>query len=277
MTETLRSFRLDLKYNGASFHGWQSQPSGKSIQDHVEKALATLLRHPVRLIAAARTDSGVHAEHQVAIFRTSVEPDERRWLKGLFGLLPESVGVMAVTRVDASFHPIYAAKGKAYCYRIWRGAARNPFIAPYTWTLHKVLDVKAMRQAAQDLVGRHDFTSFCAVDSSAKTRERTILQIEIVEKGPLLEIWVLGEGFLKQMIRNIVGTLVDVGSGKTPADGMSQMLAAKNRTAAGPTALADGLTLVEIFYDEIPDVAEMIEGRGDHLSWRIDVPTLPLA
>src|SRR6185312_11166528 len=114
-------YRIDLAYDGAAFHGWQSQPSGSGIQDYVEKALATLLRHPVRVIGASRTDSGVHAEHQVAIFRTAEPYDERRWLKSLNGLLPNTVGVTALAPAAADFHPVYAAHGKAYRYRLWLG------------------------------------------------------------------------------------------------------------------------------------------------------------
>jgi tRNA pseudouridine38-40 synthase len=208
----------------------------------------------VRLIAAARTDSGVHAEHQVAIFRTEVAPDERRWLKGLYGLLPASVGVTKLAACDPEFHPIVAATGKVYCYRIWLGAARNPFLVPFVWTMHRELDAAAMQRAARDLVGRHDFTSFCALDSSAKTRERTVTDVRIEARGPLIEVWVAGEGFLKQMVRNIVGTLVDVGAGKTAVDAVPGILAAKDRGAAGACAPAEGLTLVRIFYGEPPRI-----------------------
>lgn len=256
--DDVRSYRIDLKYVGTSFHGWQSQPSGNCVQDFLEKALATLLRHPVRVIAAARTDSGVHAEHQVAIFKSAVTFDERRWIKSLYGLLPESVGVTALAPVDPAFHPILAATGKAYCYRIWRKAERNPFLVPFVWTHLRDLDVAAMRAAATDLVGTHDFTSFCAVDSSAKTRVRTVLGIEVVEKGPMLEVWVTGEGFLKQMVRNIVGTLVEVGTGRRAPSAMPGILAAKDREAAGVTAPAQGLTLVEIFFGPVPSVADVV-------------------
>lgn len=265
------SYRLDLKYFGAPFHGWQSQPSGTCVQDFVEKALSTMLRHPVRVIAAARTDSGVHAEHQVAIFKTNVPFDERRWVKSLYGMLPDTIGITRIAPCPSDFHPILAATGKAYCYRIWRKAERNPFLVPYVWTLLRDLDVKAMREGAAHLVGRHDFTSFCAIDSSAKTRIRNVLGIEIIEKGHLLEIWVTGEGFLKQMIRNIAGTLADVGTGRTAAQAIPGILAAKNRDAAGATAPAQGLTLVEIYFGPIPAVSEVVRRERDQgLCFRVE-------
>jgi tRNA pseudouridine38-40 synthase len=264
-----RGFRMDLKYLGAGYHGWQSQPSGAGIQDHVEKALGTLLRHPVRLIAAARTDSGVHAEHQVTIFRTSVTPDERRWLKGLYGLLPSNIGVTSLVAVADEFHPIYSATGKVYCYRVWRGAARNPFVAPVVTTLHRELNVDLMREAARTFVGRHDFTSFCALDSSAKTRERTVTDIQIVERGPVVEFWVLGEGFLKQMVRNLVGTLLDVGATKTSVKDVKVILEARDRTRAGATAPAEGLSLIEVFYDPMPALKDVIAGRGERIAFKV--------
>jgi tRNA pseudouridine38-40 synthase len=252
-----QTYRIDLKYVGGPFHGWQSQPSGSGVQDHVEKALATMLRHQVRVIGASRTDSGVHAEHQVGIFRTTEPFAERQWLKSLYGLLHDSIGVSSIQPVPAEFHPVYAARGKAYRYCIWVGATRNPQVAPYCWQLFQELDLDAIRAGAQALVGTHDFSSFCAADSSAKTRQRTILEIDVARRGPLVDLWVVGHGFLKQMVRIIVGTLVDAGLGRLPADGVAKVLAARDRTQAGRTAPAQGLSLVEIFYDQVPAVAQL--------------------
>jgi tRNA pseudouridine38-40 synthase len=259
-------YRIDLKYNGAAYHGWQSQPSRRGIQDHVEQALKVFLRHDVRVIAASRTDTGVHAEHQVAIFRSAASYDHHRWLKSLHGLLPEDIGVTRLEPCAEGFHPIYAAKGKAYVYRIWTHDVRHPMLAPYCWTLWKPLDVAAMRAGAKALVGTHDFTSFCAVDSSAKTKTRNVLEIEVVDKGALVEIWVTGEGFLKQMIRNFAGTLADVGLGKLAPTDVAKILAVKDREAASMTAPGQGLTLVEIFFDQIPSVASIIDRRRDAFS-----------
>ncbi len=253
-------YRLDLRYIGSPFQGWQSQTNSSGIQDFVEKALATILRHPTRVVGASRTDSGVHAEHQVATFRTPVTFDEVRWLKSLNGILPPEIGVTSVQPVSSEFHPIYSAKGKAYRYRLWQGATRHPMVTPYVWTLHRELDRDAMRQAARYLVGTHDFTSFCALDSSAKTRVRHVLEISISDHGPLVDIWVVGKGFLKQMIRIMVGTLVEIGMGKRSPEDMAQIVLAEKRDAAGITAPANGLTLIEIFYGDVM-TSEFLKSR----------------
>lgn len=263
-------YRIDLRYVGTNFDGWQSQPNRRGVQDHLEEALATLLRHPVRVIGASRTDSGVHAEQQVAIFRTPIPYDKDRWLRGLNGLLPESVGVTDVALAAEDFHPVYHAQGKAYRYRLWIGPARHPHLAPYVWRHVGALDVDAMRKAAENFVGTHDFSAFCAADSGAKTRRRTVIECAVYQQGPLVEVWVVGKGFLKQMIRIMVGTLVDVGRGKKPISWVSDVLARGDRMQAGKTAPAQGLSLVEIFYGEIPDLAILRERLSKHATMRVD-------
>jgi tRNA pseudouridine38-40 synthase len=250
-------YRLDLSYVGAAFNGWQSQADGSGVQDAVEKALATFLRHPVRIVGASRTDTGVHAEGQVACFESDAPYDERRWIRALHGLMPDGIGVRALGPVAMEFHPILASVGKAYRYRIWIGEGRLPQVAPFVWEGHQTLSLAAMRAGAAALVGRHDFSSFCASDSGAKTRVRTIFELELFEAGPLLDVWVVGDGFLKQMVRSIVGTLVEVGRGAlAPAD-VAQILAARDRNEAGATAPARGLSLVEVFYERVVPVAAL--------------------
>lgn len=244
-------YRLDLAYQGSGFSGWQSQSSGQTVQDHLEQALATFLRHPVRVTGASRTDTGVHAQHQVATFRTSVSFTPERWLRALEHLLPPSVGVKALVPVAEDFHPGLSARGKVYLYRIWRGAAIDPFTRPYVWRMHGVeLDLGLFIAEAAAFVGRHDFSAFCAADSTARTRERTIYAIEIEEHGPELRIWFAGHGFLKQQIRIMTGTLVDVAKGRRPPGTAQHCLANKERAEAGKTAPAQGLSLMQIVYDE---------------------------
>lgn len=259
----LTLYRLDLRYDGRPFQGWQSQPDGSGVQDHLEKALRTFLRHDLRVTGASRTDSGVHAEHQVATFSTDVAFDARRWLRSLHGLLPEAVGVMGIQPVEAAFHPILSAKGKAYRYRLWLSESRHPFGAPYAWTVPATLDLALMGREAASFVGTHDYTSFCAVDSSAKTKVRTVTEVAVLGAGPLVEVWVLGEGFLKQMVRSMVGTLVAVGAGRYPPGSVAPMLAALDRKAAGQTAPAAGLCLVEIFYDELRSARDLRAASRD--------------
>ena len=248
-------YRIDLQYNGAPFHGWQSQPSKKGVQDHLESALAVMLKHPVQVIGASRTDTGVHAEHQVAIFRTPMSFDPARWLRSLYGLLPESIGVSSIQQVPRGFHPAHDSIGKAYRYRLWFGPARSPLVAPYVWQILAECDIGKMRLAAQAFIGTHDFTSFCAADSSAKNKVRTIVELQVREQGPLVDIWMSGHGFLKQMIRIMIGTLVDIGIGRLPAATIEDLFAAGDRRRASRAAPAQGLSLVEIFYDTMPPLA----------------------
>jgi tRNA pseudouridine38-40 synthase len=247
-----------LAYVGTRYHGWQSQTSGQTVQDHLERALKTILRHPVTTIAASRTDSGVHSDHQVVLFRTEVPFHEERWIRSLNGLLPEDIGILNIHPADNDFHPIYSAKGKVYRYRIWQGASRHPQWTPLVWTIQGQLDLDRVRQGAAGFVGIRDFTSFCALDSSAKTRTRQVYGIELVEKGPMLEIWVYGRGFLKQMVRIMVGTLVDIGRGKRSPEAVAEILSAKDRTQAGKTAPAQGLTLVRVFYEDLPAAESLL-------------------
>lgn len=258
-----KPYRLEIAYMGAAYHGWQSQTSGRTLQDRLEKALATLFRHPVPTIAASRTDSGVHAERQVVMFRTDQDFVEERWIRSLNGLLPEDMGILGIAEAPDGFHPIYSAKGKVYRYRVWRGASRHPQWASISWNMHRDLDVSLMVDAAKNFIGLHDFTSFCAVDSSAKTRVREVYSIQIVESGPLLEIWVFGKGFLKQMVRIMVGTLVEVGVGKRLPSSMIEILHGKSRGLAGKTAPAQGLSLVRVFYGDFPSPEDFV--REVHL------------
>lgn len=242
-------YRIDLSYIGSEFLGWQSQPQGNTVQDLLEKALSLVLREKIRVLGASRTDTGVHAEHQVATFRCANKVDTQQIQRSLSALLPPSIGVYGLREVNQDFHPIVHACSKLYRYRIWQGGSINPFIRPYVWTLPKQLDLSSLLSASSPLLGHHSFKSFCASDATVKTYERTIFDLQWVSRGPLLEFYVLGDGFLKQMVRSLVGTLVDVGAGRRSAQDMERLLKAEDRTKAGQTAPAGGLSLVNIFYE----------------------------
>lgn len=252
-------YRLSLAYIGTRYHGFQSQPSGMGIQDHVEKALAIFCRHPVRITSASRTDAGVHAEDQVVTFKTVTGVDPVRIVKSMNALMPADVRVKHAAVVDDTFHPIINCTGKVYRYSIWRSCGENPLITPLAWTQTAELDLVAMEQAARVFVGTHDFTSFCAVDSSARTKIRTVREVLIVNKHPLLEIWVLGDGFLKQMVRNMVGSLMAVGRGKISVGDLRKILDGRNRELAPATAPAGGLCLVKVFYGNDLSISALIE------------------
>lgn len=248
-------YRIDLNYIGTPFYGWQSQPHGNTVQDHLEKALHTILRQKVRVSGASRTDTGVHAEHQVATFRLDRELDIRKTMRSIEALVPDSIGITGLEFADKGFHPIASAEAKLYRYRFWLGRGSNAFTRRYTWSLPYDLDIESMKAASLACSGRHNFKSFCAVDGSSKTFERTILDIAWAQKGEnLLEVYLLGEGFLKQMVRNLVGTWLEVGQGKRSAKDIPSIIAAQDRTAAGMTAPANGLSLVEIYYEEMTKI-----------------------
>ena len=260
-------YRLDLKYIGSDFKGWQAQVSKNSVQDHIERALETLLREPVKVIGASRTDSGVHAEHQVAIFRYSRSFDKRgigKMQKALNAVLPTSIGVMGMSLVPDNFHPITSSFAKLYCYRVWEGQPCDPFLVPFTWAYPFArLDHNIMSEQAQKFVGRHDYTAFCAADSNAKTRVREICGIEVQKHGPLFSIWILGRGFLKQMARSMAGTLVGISAGRFEGD-IGEILASKDRSKAGMTAPACGLTLMKIFYEEPPPLHQYLDSANSY-------------
>ncbi len=265
----LWNYRLDLAYIGSSFQGWQSQPNGLTVQDSLEKAIRIALRQELRILGASRTDTGVHAEHQVATFRSRNELDCFQSLKSIQALVPSTIGVMDLRPWDYDFHPVFHAKSKVYRYRIWTGTPQNPFFRPYVWPLHQKLDVSAMQEAAKDLLGYHDFQSFCASDSSVMTYDRTIFDIRWVQRGPLLEFYILGDGFLKQMVRSVVGTLVEIGLGKRSPTEIKEILLAKDRKAAGQTAPAQGLSLLRIFYALTERIPEPMVSSGSEFGFSL--------
>lgn len=256
---TQELYRVDLSYAGSRYQGFQSQPSGLAIQDYIEKALSTICRHPVRITAASRTDAGVHAEDQVITFKGACGLDLFRLVKSLNALLPTDIRVKRAIRVEANFHPIFNSTGKVYRYRIWRSIGENPMITPFSWMVTGDLDLVSMEKAAVKFIGTHDFTSFCAVDSSARSKIRNVRELMILDRFPLLEIWVLGDGFLKQMVRNMVGALVSVGRGKLSPSDLTRILELKNRELAPATAPAAGLALVRVFYANDLKLATLLE------------------
>jgi tRNA pseudouridine38-40 synthase len=249
---------MDLAYIGTHFTGFQSQSNQNAIQDHLEKALAKMLGHRLRIRGASRTDSGVHAEHQVAVFRTA-KPYRATWLSGINAHLPDDIRVFALQEVDPEFHPIIDARAKAYRYRLWQGKCFDPFSRPFVWSVHHDIDWDLFAAEAGDIIGRHDFAGFRNVGASSSTTVRTIFAAELHRHGPVQDFWLQGDGFLKQMVRIIVGTLVAVARGKLPRGTMREILQSGDRTKAGLTAPPEGLSLVRIFYDEIPPIASLVE------------------
>jgi tRNA pseudouridine38-40 synthase len=261
----LNRLRLDIVYCGTGFNGWQSQADGSGIQDHFRSAIEIVLRiKDPWFVGCSRTDSGVHAEMQVAALDVPGGlPDLVKFRKSLNALLPNGVAVRAVTPVEGDFHPAYAAIAKVYRYRIWNSDWDHPALAPFVWrtTLRSKLDMLASN--LDSFVGEHDFSSFCAADSSAKTRHRKIIAVALDGSGPLLDIWIQGQGFLKQMVRNMVGTLVDLDNGRLDASTVPEVLALRDRQRAGRTAPPQGLSLVHVDFHQVTPLDQLIRRARD--------------
>lgn len=247
----MRNIAITLEYDGTDFVGWQIQPNGRSIQEAIEKALATLLGEPVRVTASGRTDAGVHAKAQVATFRTGHRIPLRGLVLGMNSILPADVSVAEAREVDPDFDARRSASGKRYVYRISNRPTRSALRRRSHWEVFSPLDLRAMREAAALLLGTHDFAAFRAADCNAATTVRQLRRLEVVE-GDDREVLVIAEAtaFLKHMVRNLVGTLVEVGQGKRDASSMTELLRSRNRTLAGRTAPPQGLILDEVFYGE---------------------------
>lgn len=242
--------KLTIEYDGTDYVGWQVQPNGRSIQSELERALAGLLKEPVRVMGAGRTDAGVHAEGQVASFRTDKALPLKAYVLGLASLLPEDIGVVHAEEVDDAFDPRRWSMGKRYRYQIWNGPVRSPLRRRTHWQLFGPLDVESMVKAASHLVGRHDFSAFRASDCAAKHAVREITAIDVRMSEGDLSIAVDGTAFLKHMVRNLVGTLVEVGKGKEAPEWVRAVLESKDRNEAGQTAPAHGLTLAHVKYSD---------------------------
>jgi len=237
--------RLTVAYDGTAYHGWQIQPGVITIESVLNACLSELLKEDIQVIGASRTDSGVHALGNIAVFDTVTRMPADKISYALNQRLPEDIRIQKSEEVPAEWHPRHCESRKTYEYRIYRGEFPMPVKRLYAlFTYHK-LDVEKMKQAAGYLVGEHDFKSFCQVGAQVESTIRTIYSIEVLEEGPELIVRVCGGGFLYNMVRIIVGTLLEVGQGKRASEELLMILDKKDRSAAGPTAPAHGLTLIK--------------------------------
>jgi len=242
------TFKLTLEYDGSRYHGWQIQPDLPTIQGELEAAVRQVTQQPIDVVGAGRTDAGVHALGQVAHFSTIARLSAEEWQRALNGLLPHDIAVLAVEQAPDTFHARYAAKSKLYRYRILTRAYRSALERTRTWHVWHHLDAATMREAAACLVGNHDFSSFQGSPTDTDKPVCEITRLTVEPSGNELAIEVEANRFLKQMVRNIVGTLVEVGRGKLQAGNVAEILAARDGTKAGPTAPAHGLYLVKVDY-----------------------------
>ena len=245
----MRTLKLTLEYDGARFFGFQRQKSHRTVQEELEKSLRQFLHEPITVIGAGRTDSGVHAVHQVAHIKTKSPLPVEAIRKAVNGILQKDVAVKRVEEVSSDFHARYSAKSKIYQFFLWNSHVRSPLNENISWYYPRKLNLQNMKQAARLLVGKHDFKSFQS--SGAKkdmSTVRTLKRLEIKKKGSLLTFTFEANGFLYNMVRNIVGTLIWVGEGKLIPQDIPLIFKVRDRRKAGPTAPARGLFLVKVKY-----------------------------
>jgi tRNA pseudouridine38-40 synthase len=239
---------LGISYHGQAYEGWQSQPSGRTVQDRVEDALGQFAVQPISTVCAGRTDARVHALMQVAHFDTPLQREEFSWVRGTNRFLPANIAVQWARAVPDAFHSRASAIARRYSYVVLESAVRPSVDAGRVGWVFRPLDADAMREAASLLVGRHDFTSFRAAECQAKSPVKTLQPVEITRRGAYWRFDFEADAFLYHMIRNIMGCLLAIGQGQHPPQWMSDVLAARDRNVAAPTFSPDGLYFVGPVY-----------------------------
>lgn len=245
----MRTIKLVIQYDGSDFVGWQRQGKGESVQGLIEHALATIDGAPVTLHGAGRTDAGVHAMGQVASARMRSAIEDWQLVRALNAHLPESIRITELTTVPDEFHARFSATAKTYAYRIWNGRTVPPFIRQYAWHVIEPLDIGKMQQASQAIPGTHDFAAFRSARSMNHTTVREITTASWRREDEATLVFEIdGKGFLRYMVRSLVGTLVEIGRGRRPAEDLARLLAVPDRSQAGRTAPARGLFLMKVEY-----------------------------
>lgn len=240
--------RLIVAYDGTNYHGWQIQKNAITVEEILQQALCDLLQEPIELVGASRTDAGVHARGNVAVFDTHTRIPAEKIAIAVNQRLPEDIRVMQSEEVEEQFHPRYAESEKTYEYHISNVPIQLPTRRLYSYFVYLPLDVEKMLEAAKLFVGEHDFAGFCSAKSQVQTTVRTIYDCQVEKEGDEICIRVRGNGFLYNMVRIIAGTLVEVGLGRRKLSTVSQAIEKADRSLAGPTAPPEGLTLIKIEY-----------------------------
>lgn len=245
----MRNLKIIVEYDGTVYHGWQRQPHDITIQQMLEDKFGIITQEKIMLIGSGRTDAGVHADCQVANFKTKSKIGERNLLMGANSLLPVDIVVKDLVEVVEGFHARYDVKSKIYLYQIFNNLYPSALYRNYSWFVNSPLDVDLIREAARQLIGTHDFSSFCAANSDTVNHIRKIMDVSVRQKeGGMIKFFIEADGFLRHMVRNIVGTLVDVGRGKLSPSGFLDIVEAKDRNMAGVTAPPQGLFLIKVKY-----------------------------
>lgn len=252
---------IGVSYEGSRFDGWQSQPSRNTVQDYLERALASVADHAVRVVAAGRTDAGVHAAAQVVHFECDAQRDMSAWTRGTNAHLPPEIAVQWAVPVDQEFHARFSAQARSYRYVLYCHAVRHSLMSRHVGWYHRPLDLAGMRAAAATLVGEHDFSAFRSSECQAKTPGRRMESASVQVHGPYLLFDFTANAFLHHMVRNLVGCLVYIGKGKHQPAWMAEVLASRDRRMAAPTISPAGLYLAAVRYPErwpLPAFARMM-------------------
>lgn len=241
--------KCELMYDGSRFSGYQSQPKDRTVQQELERALWRIHKKiAIKTHASGRTDAGVHAMGQVVHFDTPIRMPAERWARALNSELPNDISVKQTEEVPETFHARYSVSGKEYRYRLYQTPYRDPFRMGHAHHYPYPLNIERMKEAAAHLIGEHDFTSFCSTKSDKENKVRTVTNISFLEQGDDIEIHFAGSGFLYNMVRIMVGTLLKVGSGRLEPGDVATILKAKDRNRAAQTASAEGLYLWRVYY-----------------------------
>lgn len=245
----MKRVKLVVAYDGTNYHGWQVQDNGITIEEVLNRTISELVQEDIKVIGASRTDAGVHACGNVAVFDTESRIPGDKFSFALNQRLPEDIRIQESCEVDADFHPRYADTVKTYEYNILNRRFELPTKRLYAAFCYYPMDIERMNQAAAYLVGEHDFKSFCSAGAQVQTTVRTIYAVNVTKDADMVHIRITGNGFLYNMVRIIAGTLMQVGTGLMEPEQVKEILEARDRSKAGPTAVAKGLTLVEIRYE----------------------------
>lgn len=244
----MHTYKMAIAYDGTEYGGWQVQHTATTIQERIQNALGIALRQPVSLIASGRTDAGVHALKQVAHFKYAACLDTPKLLLSLNALLPKDIRILSLEEAPASFHARFSARQKIYHYYLYLDPVLDPFLRSYTYHPSHPIDLSLLKEAASYFIGTHDFTTFANVKKITGDNRRTIHRLELIKQGAILCLAFEGNGFLYKMVRNIVGTLLDICAGKLAIGDIPKLFAARDRRLAGRAAPPQALFLVDVIY-----------------------------
>ncbi|MBO5410788.1 MAG: tRNA pseudouridine(38-40) synthase TruA [Clostridia bacterium] len=244
----MRNLFLTISFDGTAYHGWQVQNNAVTVQETLQDALEQICSNRDNVVGCSRTDAGVHANMYCCNIRTQSAIPCEKLVGALNALLPRDIAALSCEEVDWDFHARYDCKSKEYIYKIWNSPNKNPFLFGYSLHHKYLLDVEMLDRQAKDFIGTHDFSSFCAAGSSVEDTVRTVMNASVEREGDMITFRVEADGFLYNMVRIMVGTLIDIARGKIPQNSIPQIIEARNRFAAGQTAPAHGLYLNNIHY-----------------------------